>query len=69
MSRVERIRVPGKMERQRATVVGDVIRWGGGFGWKNNTCHVCDGTLTAQTPDGRWSCPWHWPVTQMELFA
>ena len=57
------------LERQRDELVGDVIRYGGGFRDRAGCFTGCDSHLTAKTPDGRRACPWHWPVTQLGLFA
>lgn len=65
----EPTRQPGKLERQRDAAVDHVIRFGGGFGWSNRSCHACSSKLTAKTPGGAWCCPWDWPVGQLELGA
>lgn len=53
---------------QRTEAVTRVIRYGGGFGGSKRKCAGgCGSTLTAKAPDGRWACPWCWPVTQLEL--
>lgn len=65
----QRTRVPSAIERQRDELTQDVIRYGGGFRDRAGCYTGCASHLTAKTPDGRRSCPWHWPVTQLGLFA
>ncbi len=55
------------LERQRAAIVGDVIRYQGFEDRAGCFTAGCDSHLTAKTPDGRRACPWHWPVTQLVL--
>ena len=54
------------VERQRAAQVEQVMR-SVGFGWTDNPCLECGSKVTAKTGDGRWACPYHWPVTQLVL--
>jgi len=61
----QRVRVPSALERQRDEIVQHVIRWQG-FDDRPG-CYACESHLTARMPDGRRSCPWHWPVTQLVL--
>jgi hypothetical protein len=56
------------MEHQRLNAVERVIH-SAGFGWHRKRCYACSTNLTAKTPEGSWACPWHWPVTQLELCA
>jgi hypothetical protein len=58
-----------RLDRQRLDAVSRVIRYQGGFSWSTKRCYDCDSRLTAKTGDGRWACPWHWPVVQLEFCA
>lgn len=60
-------RQPSKLERQRAEIVQDVIRYQGFEDRAGCFTAGCDSHLTAKTPDGRRACPWHWPVMQLVL--
>lgn len=62
----QRTRKLTPIERQRDELVQNVIRWGGGFRDRPG-CYACTSHLTAKTPDGRRSCPWHWPVGQLVI--
>lgn len=58
------------LDRQRDAAVDHQMRYEG-FGWTHGkVCHEpgCGSKLTAKAaPHGAWSCPLHWPVTQLQL--